>query len=356
MKDLSQNSSRAVRVISASPSANQNDYAPTGWTLPSVRRFLRLTPTASVVITGLGALNDGDLVTVLNSSTFLVVLASENASSLAANRFDLTEGAERGHCLLAPGCSRDFIYDGSISRFRPIAEGFVLGRFKNRASIYPGSGTAPQAIGLPFTSGGGTISHPAQAAGSYRAQLRRWRGATGGTAGTQSGSRVALGTVWRGNAAGLGGFLCRYIWGYSALPAAVDSSFTGLLGTSAAPGNVDISTLTNVLGWGKDPTQTTLRHLVNDAAGACVATDLGANYPVNTTAVYEGAIYSEANGSRVSFALWRLDDLTVTPNVRDASTDIPANTVFLAHHSWICNRAGAADYQIETALIDQVVP
>lgn len=357
MKDLSQDSSRACRVITASPGANQNDYAPTGWTLPSVRRVLRLTPTASVVITGLAALNDGDTVTVLNDSAFLVCLSHENAGSLAANRFDVAEGVKQSHVLLCPGESRELMYIGSTSRFRLVGEAPAYPRIGfNRSALVPGSGTAPQSVGLPFTSQGGTISHPALAATNYRTQLRRWRGATGTTAGTQSGGRIALTTCWRGNAAGLGGFMQRFIWGYSALPATAEASFVGLLSTTAAPGNVDTGALTNMVGWGKDPADTNLRVYSNDGTGVAAEVDLGVNFPINTTAVYEGTIYSDPNGARISLCVWRNDNLSITPDIRDLSADIPASATFLCPHVWICNRAGAADYQIECALVEQIVP
>lgn len=346
-----------VNIIADTPSASQNDYAPTGWSTRARHRVLRLTPTASIVITGIGNGVDGDVISITNNGTFLVVLAHQNTSSSAANRFDLAKGILKGHWVLFPGDCARLVYDGTASRWWPltvVTQDSNIGR--QYASIKPGSGTAPIANGLPFTSQGGTISHPAIATGSVRSGTRRWRGATGGTAGTQSGGRVALGTVYRGDAAGRGGFLCRYRWGYSTLPAAAEASFVGLLGTTSAPGNADTQALLNVLGWGKDPSDTQLRLYVNDGSGACTETGLGANFPINTTAWYDGIIYSQPNGSAVSFCVWRVDDLTITPDVRDASSDIPSTSTFLAHHVWICNRAAAASYEIECSSVEQLVP
>jgi len=104
--------------------ANQNDYAPTGFSAASV---VRISTDASRNITGLAGGAEGREIIVINAGANPAVLKDENASSTAANRFgfgsDLTLAAKQGATL---------IYDGNAARWRQ--------------------------IGGPSASGGGTVA------------------------------------------------------------------------------------------------------------------------------------------------------------------------------------------------------
>ncbi len=83
-------------VVSAALSANQNDYAPTGWG-PSVNK-LKLNPSAGVQITGLSATGfaDGARVLLENRDTTItnnITLLHASSSSASANQFLLPGGA-----------------------------------------------------------------------------------------------------------------------------------------------------------------------------------------------------------------------------------------------------------------------
>lgn len=97
--------------------ANANDYAPTGISGAS---SVRLNSDIARTITGLTTGTAGRRMTLHNIGTALIILAAENASSLAANRFNLPSNYN-----LMPGLSAEFEYDGTISRWRMVGLGVV---------------------------------------------------------------------------------------------------------------------------------------------------------------------------------------------------------------------------------------
>lgn len=142
-----------MRLIDAAPSANQNNYSPTDWTTPdTVHRYLRLTPTADIVITGLADGTDGDLATITNQTDdYLIILSDESSSSTAANQF-----ATRQPIFLVGRASITLMY--FQSRWRPISSsGGVsfgaffdvyeeyLGNIGSTAGVVSGTGASVQA-------------------------------------------------------------------------------------------------------------------------------------------------------------------------------------------------------------------
>lgn len=100
-------------VLTVTPSANQNDYAPTDLAL---RDVLRVNASASLKFTGLSATYDGHQLVIVNASTdYLLWLESENTASSAANRFLLPKGLP---AFLMPGDSITVWYDGTSARWR----------------------------------------------------------------------------------------------------------------------------------------------------------------------------------------------------------------------------------------------
>ena len=340
----------AFQTLTVAPASSQNDYDPFGMTAQwpiAGDATLRLNPATAIAITGFIGPRSVDLRNV--TAEYPVVLPHESAASAAANRFNFAKSLERGHRVIWPGDNLLDQYDPAISRRRPRAAAERPQFFGwKRYALLPGTGTAAHALGQAANVSG-TVSHPNASAGSYRTLLRRSNLSTGAGAGASAAIRGAYG-VFRGDLAGIGGFLVHLIWSYAALPAAADSPFCGLF--TGPPGNVDVSTLLNCIGYGKDPGETTLRFQNNDGAGTATRVDLGGNFPVNTTAVYEAYIHSAPNGAGLAAIVWRLDDLSIAPDIRYVSSDIPANTVLLIPLVHTCNRAAAADYQIESGLIE----
>lgn len=104
------------RTVSATLSASQNNYNPSGLRLASV---LRLDGgAADRTITGLVAGQSGQRVNLINvGTTNALVLADESGSSTAANRFALTADLS-----LAPDESIALVYDHVSARWRPASD------------------------------------------------------------------------------------------------------------------------------------------------------------------------------------------------------------------------------------------
>jgi hypothetical protein len=143
--------------------------------------------------------------------------------------------------------------------------------------------------------------------------------------------------VFRGNAAGRGGFdeTLRFGLDSTYTTNATARSFFGLMDIASAPiGNVEPDTLVNIVGVGAKGGDANLSWISNDGSGTATMTTLGANFPARGTidAVYEMRLQSSANGTVISATFTRMD----TGNVASTTftTDIPANTQFLGWAGW----------------------
>lgn len=135
-KDVFITSPAAVQpwgVLTVTPSANQNDYNPTGIKYANV---LRINSSASIKLTGLANGAEGRRVTIVNASTdFLLWLENENTASSAANRFDLPKGFP---AFLMPGDAITLLYDGTASRWLVSewpSQGQAMGLSLDRKSV-----------------------------------------------------------------------------------------------------------------------------------------------------------------------------------------------------------------------------
>lgn len=160
-------------------------------------------------------------------------------------------------------------------------------------------------------------------------------GSTAGVAG------AATAGAWRGNASGLGGFdyRCRFIIN------TVQTNmrwFVGMTaGNTSGIGNNDPSGLVNMLGFGIDSGQTTVRFLTNDGSGACTATDLGANFPATTAnVIYEARLYCKPNDTVVYYSLERFDSVQFTEG--SASSNLISNTIQIFPQFSVNNGSTAA--------------
>jgi hypothetical protein len=216
----------------------------------------------------------------------------------------------------------------------------------------PGSGTALTSLGiaLPTVTGTATARAPGTA-GTVPASLRRTGYTTAAAAGSLAGIRSAAAFLWRGNAAGRGGFFLRWrIIPTDAAVVAGERSFCGL-GSAAAPTNVEPTTLTNVVGVCQLSTSNNWHLITNDAAGVATTTDLGGNYPANTlsTDAYELLLYCPANGAAISWRFERLWTAFVASGVLTA--DLPVATTMMALQLWRTNNATALAAAIDSALL-----
>ena len=197
-------------------------------------------------------------------------------------------------------------------------------------------------------TGAGTCSYTALANTNLKTSVRRMNYSSGATAGTVAYQRQAALMAWRGNAAGIGGFFYTTRFGMNTLQNG-NRAFVGMSDSIANPTNVDPTTNTTPGKIGVAINANTGNwNFVNNITGtAPTITALGANFPVDTTSLYELVMFSAPNGGSIG---WRVTNLsTGNQTSGSASTNIPASTTFLNPVFWVTNNATAAAAIIETA-------
>jgi hypothetical protein len=137
---------------------------------------------------------------------------------------------------------------------------------------------------------------------------------------------VAASVTVGGTAAGLGGFHFVGKWGPSTgVATATNRAFFGLSATTAAPTDVEPSTLLNNIFMGWDAADTNIQMMHNGSVGACTKIDLGASFPVPTvdrSKLYELEMYSP-QGTTQSIE-WKITDLiTLATASGTITTDMP---------------------------------
>lgn len=195
-------------------------------------------------------------------------------------------------------------------------------------------------ITLAFTGSGGSA---ALGTGSYFATRNRLANNTGASANSSAAGRHNGLIVFRGNSAGRGGFHFVAECGRADAVLVTDARWImSLYGTNSAISGVEPSTLLQVLGFGRDSTDTNLQIMHNDGSGTCTKVDLGANFPANTkdTDWYRGEFYCPPNGSTVYYLVTRMN--TSDQALGSLTTNLPTNTNFLAPQGYINNTATAA--------------
>lgn len=216
--------------------------------------------------------------------------------------------------------------------------------FNRIAWLAPAGGTTlasfVNGIGTTFTNVG-TAANPVPASTNILTSIRRATFSTGTTINTVTYHRQNTLQVWRGNAAGLGGFFYTTRFGTSSLQTG-NRIFTGLADTIGNPTNVDPTTNTTPGKIGMAVNASTgnwnLVHNVTGTAPTIIA--LGANFPVNTTSLYELILFSAPNGSSIGYRVKNMGSgQTVSGTL---STNIPSNTTFLAPQHWAVNNGVAA--------------
>ncbi len=229
----------------------------------------------------------------------------------------------------------------------PYALQASLWRNKRFELVAHGNATAISNIGL-LNSVTGTATARNVATTSFFTMARRLGFVSAATAGSSAGTRHGVNQWARGDAAGKGGFLYSARFGVSdAAAVAAARMFVGMQASASVIGNVNPSTLANIIGVGSDNAETTLRIMHNDGAGAATTIDLGANFPSNTlsTDLYELTLYCAPNASSVFYRVERLNTGHVAEGT--ITTDLPANTTLLSPQIWRNNGATAAAVGID---------
>ena len=160
-----------------------------------------------------------------------------------------------------------------------------------------------------------------------------------------AGFRSASAQFFRGQSKGLGGFhfVCR--WGpATGVSTPTKRAWVGLRSATAAPTDVQPSSLVNAIGMGWDSGDSNIQIMHNGASGTATKIDLGASFPIPTTDrtnVYEVALFCPPNGSYVD---WEVNDLNPTNPVSVTgriTTNLPAATTLLAPVGY-CSAGGTS--------------
>lgn len=217
----------------------------------------------------------------------------------------------------------------------------------NRVSmIMPAGGTTGTTFiggyGSTFTNVANAYANPTPASTNLLTSTRRATFTSSGTAGNIVSHRQSTLQVWRGNAAGLGGFFYTIRFGTSTLQTG-NRVFVGLSDSTAVPTNID--PLTNGTGISRvgvaiNASTGNWSFVTNTNGTAPTATGLGTNVPVSTTDLYELVLFSAPNGSSIGY---RLKNLTTGNEASgSASANLPSTTTFLAPQFWMTNNATGA--------------
>jgi hypothetical protein len=213
-----------------------------------------------------------------------------------------------------------------------------------------GNVTTINAVGLNNTTTG-TATLRSVATTTFATSLRQLAYVSSTTAGTSCGVRNNALQFYCGDVAGRGGF-------FLTTRIVIDTTqtnmrwFVGMYGTAAVIGNVNPSTLANILGFGIDSGQTTVRFFHNDSAGTATAIDMGASFPATTAnVVYDLRVFCAPNGSVIYYSIERLDSAAFAEG--NVSTNIPTNTTLLSPQVWMNNGTTAA--AVAVSLVNQYI-
>ena len=207
--------------------------------------------------------------------------------------------------------------------------------------ISPGGGTALSTLGCTLSTTIGTVSHPVLAATDLNTSTRRAVITSAGTAPSYIDVRPAVLNVWRGNAAGLGGFRVEFRFSLNTLQTGM-RSFVGLMSTVAALSNFDplAATTNHAVGMAINASTGNWSLVCNTAGTAPTAIALGAGFPVNNTTIYKLVLVSAANGAAIDYTVVNVN--TNEQTTGSLTTNLPANTAFMAPRLWLTNNTTAS--------------
>jgi hypothetical protein len=235
--------------------------------------------------------------------------------------------------------------------------GFVPNKFlsedllaRNRIAFWNPASDATTALAFgmlaPTNTGGGTFTARTVTTSSLFTSTRRLGIVSTATAGNTAHMRCGSNFVWRGNAAGRGGFKCIFRFGISDAALVADArTFVGLATGGILGGAITPSALTNFVGIAHDATQTTFRIMHNGVATATTV-DLGSSFPSNTTNtdLYELYLYAEPHsGVSAPNVYWEVTRLNTGRTARGTTTgNLPSDTTTMTPHFYRSNGTTAA--------------
>lgn len=183
----------------------------------------------------------------------------------------------------------------------------------------------------PLSVGTGTVADTGNA-NFYTSQKRIDILQTTPATTNAAGIYTATPLVYRGDAAGRGGFLFAVRFGCATGQAATTRGFCGLSSLTSAPTDVDPSTITDVLGMGWDTADSSIQIMSRTGSGTVSKTSLSALvFPIpstDRTTVFDFEMYCPPNGSQVG---WQLTNLTTSFSQGGViSSSLPAQSTMLS--------------------------
>lgn len=220
--------------------------------------------------------------------------------------------------------------------------------FGNRVMLWtPGTGSSFSALGLTPTSAAATVSHPTLSTSSIAESIYRTRHQTSTTVGNAAGLRDSTATIWRGNAAGRGGFFLHHRFCSGTIAGASAGQFINGLSSSTAALAAEPSALTDVLGVGKDIADTNWQFMRRQGSNAVVKTNLGVAYGINQA--FDLVMFCAPNSSEIFVTVRQhnFDGTFTTLLDTSYNTSIPLNNTFLARRHQVRNGASALAMNFE---------
>lgn len=223
----------------------------------------------------------------------------------------------------------------------------------NNVAVWRGGATTAAATfaaidgAMPYTAASPSAPLlPALATTSLRNQTYRSTIRSGATSGQIAYIKANTPRLWRGNAAGLGGFLAIFRFALAGtLPTGV-RSFVGLESTGT-PTNVNPTTATTPdrigLAIAANTGNWNIVHNITGTAPTVIA--LSASFPVNVTDLMELILFAKPNDTVVGYRVvnWSTNQQTSGT----LSTNLPSSTTFLAPSVWITNNAQNAQAELD---------
>lgn len=293
--------------VAATPSSDQNDYAPTGFASSTTQ--MRLNIGATMKLTGLSAGAAGQTVTIVNASTdYLLWLENQSSASSAANRFILPKGFP---AFLLPDDAIVVRYDSTSSRWRVshwASQGDAMGLtyFNDMTdATIPGASGAYIMDGLMFKlSGGGTGGGTVALADSTEKPF----GVVSLNQGSGGGAWTSIASDSKNIPWGQG---CLLWVSRVALPAVDTSGENGILRTGVNDGGANSASPQNGFAWESRWNGSAAEwSQVSYSGGAATRTNTGS--PSQTANAFIWLIgFVNANGTRVDM-IYSDDSVTFT--------------------------------------------
>lgn len=212
---------------------------------------------------------------------------------------------------------------------------------RRMAFIGPSTGAAAS-VGSTAITTVGTLANPALAATNIVTQARRITNVSAAGAGSLASLYGTQAECWRGNAAGLGGFMFRCRFALEGTLQTGMRAFVGLADVITAPTNVDPTTSTTPgkMGLAINANSGNWNFVTNITGTAPTVTALDANFPVALGVMLELSLYCAPNAALVYYKVLNVGTGAVVYG--SVTTNMPANTSFLDYFVWATNNATAA--------------